>query len=181
MKKTVLVGCILFAFAGAAFTAVIPARVARPLMRAMEDSLDKRFGKMWPDNPLAVVGPSRGVYLDGYGAVFTTELNLASEGLSMMHLNLSPQEKALVVKRKEERVPQVKKALQEALVDTAASLDTMPPEEQIIIQVVLDRYSWEQSPGYPSEMIVQATRQKLLDLKKANGVGMDAAVRITEH
>jgi hypothetical protein len=169
------------AFAAVTYTAVVPATVARKAIRAMEDSLDKRFGTMWPDNPVAVVGPARGVYLEGYGAVFTTELNLANEGVALMHPFLTTQEKAQVVKKKIDRVPQLRKALQEALMGTAASLDAMPPDEQVVIQVVLDRFSWEEAPTYPAEVIAQSTRQKLLDVKKANGAGIDAAVRITEH
>ena len=181
MNKTIRVYSILIAFAAVAYTAVVPANVTSKAIRAMEDSLDKRFGTKWPDNPVAVVGPARGVYLEGYGAVFTTELNLANEGIAMMHPVLTPQEKTLVVKKKNERVPQLRKALEEALVDTAASLDTMPPDEQVVIQVILDRFSWEDAPTYPAEMIAQSTRQKLVDVKKANGAGIEAAVRITEH
>jgi len=181
MKKIFGICSLLLAFTAVAFTAVTTPAVTRKAIRAMEDSLDKRFGSMWPDTPLAVVGPARGVYLEGYGAIFTTELNLAGEGISLMHTFLTPQEKALVVKKKNERVPQLRKALQEALIGTAASLDTMPPEEQVVIQVILDRFTWEDAPSYPAEMIVQATRQKLLDLKRANGAGADTAIRVTEH
>ena len=113
--------------------------------------------------------------------MFTTELNLASEGIALMHSILTPQEKAAVVQKKIERAPQLKKALQDALVGTAASLDTMPPDQQVVIQVILDRFSWEEAPSYPSEVIAQATRQKLLDLKKASGAGVETAIRITEH
>jgi len=108
-------------------------------------------------------------------------MSLANEGISLMHTILTPQDKALVVKKKNERVPQLRKALEEALVGTAASLDTVPPNEQVVIQVVLDRYTWEESPSYPAEMIFQATRQKLLDVKHANGAGMETAIKITEH
>lgn len=181
MKNTIRVSCILLALAAVGYTAIIPSTVTRKAIRAMEDGLDKRFGTMWPDNPVAVVGPARGVYLEGYGAVFTTELNLANEGIALMHPILTPQEKAAVVQKKIERVPQLRKMLQEALVGTAASLDTMPPEQQVVIQVILDRFSWEEAPSYPAEMIAQATRQKLLDVKRASGAGMDAAIRITEH
>ncbi|MBV8845399.1 MAG: hypothetical protein JO307_21530 [Bryobacterales bacterium] len=181
MKKTIWICSLLFLFGAIAFTAITPARVTRPTLRSMEKSLDERINTMWPDNPLTVVGPTRAVYLEGYGAVFTAEMSLANEGISLMHTILTPQDKALVVKKKNERVPQLRKALEEALVGTAASLDTVPPNEQVVIQVVLDRYTWEESPSYPAEMIFQATRQKLLDVKHANGAGMETAIKITEH
>jgi hypothetical protein len=167
--------------AAAASAAITPARVSRPVLRAMEISLDDRLAKMWADNPLAVVGHTRAVYLEGYGAVFTVELSLAWDGTALMHQSLSPQEKLAVVKKKTERVPQLKKAMQEALVDSAASLDPLPSAEQVVIQVILDRYDWEDKPSYPAELIFQATRQKLLDVKRANGAGMELAIHVTEH
>jgi hypothetical protein len=181
LKKSLGIGFALVVFATVASTAITPAKVTRPSLRSMEKSLDERLSTLWPDNPVTVVGPTRAVYLEGYGAVFTAELSLANEGVSLMHLTLTPQDKAAVVKKKTERVPQLEKFLKEALVGAAASLDTVPPNELMVIQVVLDRFTWEEAPTYPAEMIVQATRQKLLDVKRANGVGMDAAIRLTEH
>jgi hypothetical protein len=172
---------LLVSFAALAVPAITPARINRPLLRGMEINLDDRIGKMWPDNPLAVVGHTRALYLEGYGTVFTAEVSLASSGVSLMHAILSPQDKAAVVKTKNERLSQLKKALEEALVDSAASLDPLPANEQVVIEVILDRYDWEDRPAYPAEMIFQAPRQKLLDVKRANGAGMVEAVRVTEH
>jgi hypothetical protein len=181
MKKSLLIGFALVVFATVASTAITPAKVTRPSLRGMERSFDERLSTLWPDNPVTVVGPTRAVYLEGYGAVFTAELSLASEGITLMHLTLTPQEKALVVKRKTERVPQLEKMLRDSLVNAAASLDTVPPTEQVVIQVILDRFTWEEDPKYPAEMIIQGQRQKLLDVKRANGTGMDLAIRTTEH
>jgi hypothetical protein len=119
--------------------------------------------------------------LEGYGAVFTAEISLAFSGLSPMHAVLTPQDEAAVIKTKNERLQPLKKALEEALVDSAASLDPLPANEQVVIEVILDRYDWEKKPAYPAEMIFQATRQKLLDVKRANGAGMLEAIRVTEH
>ena len=44
----------------------------------MEKSLDNRIARLWQDNPFVLLGPTRGVYLDGYGAVFTAEVNLVA-------------------------------------------------------------------------------------------------------
>lgn len=156
-------------------------RVSRPLLRSAEKSLDERIARIWPDNPLTLIGRSRGVYLDGYGAVFTHEINTVNEGGGLMHLALTPKEQEQIHRLKIDRVPQLKKVLEEALVDTAASLDTVPLDEQIVIEVDLDRYPWESAGGYPAEILLQATKRKLLDVKLAKGAGMDLAIRITEH
>src|SRR5579884_589507 len=169
MKPLRSVSFLVILMAAAATAAITAPRVSRTLLRSMETSLDDRIGKLWPDNPLAVVGHARAVYLEGYGAVFTTELNLASEGISLMHTTLTPQDKALVQKKKIERVPQLRKVMSEALVDTAASLDPLPANEQVVIEVILDRYGWEENVPYPAEMIFQGSRQSLLNVKKTGG------------
>ena len=183
MKTSTRVASLLIVFAGLAGTAVTPARIKRPLLRDMEISLDDRIGKMWPDNPFAVVGHTRALYLEGYGAVFTAEISLAFSGLSPMHAFLTPQDKAGVIKTKNDRLPQLKKTLEEALVDSAASasFDPLPANEQVVIEVILDRYDWEDRPAYPAEMIFQGTKQKLLEVKRANGVGIAEAIRVMEH
>jgi len=168
---------------GAATAAVAdtPVRVNRAVIRSVEDSLNERLSRIWPDTPFAVSSHTRGLYLDGYGAVFTVEMNTASDGVGLMTTNLTPQKKMQVKQTKIERMPQLQKALAQALMDAAASLDPVPLDEQVVIEVDLVRYSWEDGAGYPAELLVQSTRRKLLDVKRANGVGLEAAVHITER
>jgi hypothetical protein len=180
--KTFLRSSPIFLFLAAALGAVADApRVTRPLLRTVEKSFNERIARIWPDNPGALAGEARGVYLEGYGVVFTTEVNTASEGISLMHLTVTPKEQDQIHRLKIDRVPQLKKALEEALVDSAASLDTVPLDEQVVVEVVLDRYTWEAAGGYPAEILLQASRRKLLDVKLAKGAGMDLAIRVTEH
>jgi hypothetical protein len=167
---------VLIAAAAVADTA---AHVNRAVIRSVEISLDDRLSAMWPDVHASV--HPRGVYLDGYGAVFTVEMNTASDGVGLMSTILTPQMKVQVKQKKIDRMPQLQKALEQALVDVAASLDPIPLDEQVVIEVDLLRYTWEDGAGYPAELLVQGTRRKLLDVKRANGAGMDAAVRVTER
>jgi len=48
------------------------------------------------------------------------------------------------------------------LVAGAASLENLPPGEQIVLAVSLFHYSWEDYSGLPSQIVMQAERQKLL-------------------
>jgi hypothetical protein len=172
-----------FSVAMLAFAAVAdtPVHVNRSVIRSVEISLDERLSRIWPDTPMALTSHTRGIYLDGYGAVFTSEMNTASDGVGLMTTNLTPQKKMQVKQTKIERMPQLQKALAQALVDAAASLDPIPLDEQVVIEVDLLRYSWEDGAGYPAEVMVQSTRRKLLDVKRANGVGLEAAVHVTER
>jgi hypothetical protein len=177
MKKLIVLPFVLVVIAAAAAVADTAAHVNRAVIRSVEINLDERLSVIFPDVHASV--HPRGVYLDGYGAVFTLEMNTASDGVGLMSPNLTPQMKLQVKQKKIERMPQLQKALSQALLDAAASLDPVPLDENVVIEVDLLRYTWEDTPGYPAELLVQSTRRKLLDVKRANGVGLDAAVRVT--
>lgn len=180
MKKLLLlISPVLVA--GAALAAADAPHVSRAAVRSAEKVLEMHLAGLWPDTPLAMVGHVRGVYLDGYGTVFTAEMNLANEGISLMNPVLTPQGKDRVHKTKIQRVPQLKAALEQALVDVAPSLEAVPLDEQIVLEVVLDRFEWEETGGYPAELLVQSTRRKLMEVKQAKGAGMELAIRATER
>ena len=173
----------LFSFLLAAVFAISAAdapRVSRTLMTTVEKRLDERIQRMWSDNPLALVGPSRGVYLPGYGIVFTAEMNLATANISLMNPTLSDVDKIALHKKKAERVPQLKTALKEALIAAAASLDPVPATDKVTIALILPRYSWEDPTGVPLQVVVEGTKQQLLAAQKAGGAAIDQAVKVSE-
>jgi len=155
-------------------------RVSRSAMTTMEKSLDERITRLWDDNPISVLGSTRGIYLEGFGAVFTAEVNPAVQPLTLMNPVLTPQDKINFRKKKLERIPQLKKALVQALADTASSLDPVPPTEQVVIAVTLPRYQWEDPSGVPAQITVQGEKRKLLDAKRTGG-SLDAVVKLTEY
>ena len=59
---------LLLVIAASAMASDAP-RVPRNTLAATERKLDNSFTKLWSDNPFVVLGPTRGVYLEGYGAV----------------------------------------------------------------------------------------------------------------
>ena len=161
--------------------AVDKPRVSRATLAGMEKGLDERITRLWDDSPYALLGTTRGVYLEGYGAVFTAELNLVnSMGVSPFHPTISKQDVERHHAKKLERLPQVKNLLRDALVSTAASLDTVPPDEQIVIVAFLLRYPWEDPTGIPVQIMMQGQRKKLLEARGA-GASLDAAIRVTEY
>ena len=68
---------LLLVIAASAIASDLP-RVPRNTLAATEKKLDNSFTKLWSDNPFVVLGPTRGVYLEAYGAVFTAEINLVA-------------------------------------------------------------------------------------------------------
>ena len=161
--------------------AVDKPRVERKTLVAMERSLDDRVTRLWDDNPYLVLGPTRGVYLEGYGAVFTAEINLvAAVGISPFHPAYSKPEIDRHRLKKLERLPQLKTAMRDALVASAASLDTVPPDEQIVVVAFLTKYPWEDGNGIPAQVTMQAPKKKLLDAQRA-GANLESVIRVTEN
>lgn len=158
-----------------------PTPVRRSVIRAAEISIKDRLSRVFPDMPLSVTGDPRGVYLDGYGVVFTAEMEPVTDGTMLMHPLLRPDEKAAVLAKKKARIPEIRKAMKETLVETAASLDPVPLDEQVVLEVIIDRFLWEDGAGYPAEIMVQAPRRKLVDLKRNNNAGIDTVIKITER
>jgi hypothetical protein len=169
-------------------------RVGRATLVSVEKNLDGRIRTLWDDNPYLLLGSTRGVYLEGYGAVFTAEVDLVVNPTSLMNANIKKDEIVKFHQKKLERIPLLKKALCEAMVSVATSLDSVPPDEQITIVAFLPNHSWEDMTGIPTQLTLQATRRKLLDAQRAGGAGhlqapfntqvwgaLDSAIRVTEN
>ena len=172
---------LLLAVAASAIASDTP-RVSRDQLIAVEKSLDSRYTKLWDDVPVAVLGLTRGIYLEGYGAVMTSEVDLvAGPTLLFMRGPLNKDEVEKFRQKKIGRVPELRRAMRQALIDSAASLDTVPLDEQIVVVAMLSKYPWEDFKGLPHQIMMQAQKKKLLDALRS-GVGtLDEAIRVQEN
>jgi len=117
-------------------------------------------------NPFTLLGSTRGLYLEGYGAVFTAEMNLVPGlSLSPFRQTISPEEIARVRARKLEQLPVLRKTMQAMLLSAAASLDDVPKDERIVLGVIMLYLPAEDSAGMPSKIVMQGLRGKLLEAK----------------
>jgi hypothetical protein len=183
--KRLLLTSILFAGAAPillrAATATDSPRVTRSTLITTEQSLDNRFKQLWNDNAYVLPGPTRGVYLEGYGAVFTAEVNLvAGPPIHMFHPIATKEEVDAHHAKKLQRLPEFRRALQEALIATAASLDSVPDDGQIVLVAMLAKYPWEDLTGLPRQIMVQGQKKKLLDAKRAGNANLADAIRVVE-
>ena len=153
-------------------------RVDRTQMEKVEKSLDATLLRFTPDNSHTLIGLTRGVYLEGVGAVLTAEVILVNAPISIMHPLPTKDEIAQMRKKKMERLPILRKVLKDALVSAAATLDTLPPDEQVVIAVILPRFQFEDAAGLPAQVTVQASRKKLLESK---GAALDALIHVSEN
>lgn len=179
--KTISRSLLLLSIASAlAVSAAGQTRVDRTALTAAEKNLDDQVVHLW-NEALALVGPARGVYVDGYGVVLTVEMNLATAPVNMMHPVLTEAEKLQLRQKKLERIPQLKTALKSALVAAAASFRDLPMDEHVAIAMILPRYSWEDASGIPMQLTVQATRQSLMGGSGSGSKPADQSIQTTEH
>ena len=177
MKKITLTFLLLVAVITLA--AANAPRVGRATLVSVEKSFKDRAKTLWDDNPYLVMGDPRGVYLENYGAVFTIEMDLVANPTSLMNANIKRDEIVKFHEKKLARIQPLKKALRDALVSIATSLDTVPPDEQITIVAFLPNHSWEDMTGIPTQLTLQAPRKKLIDAQRAGNI--DAVVHISEN
>ena len=177
MKKVFLSFLLLVVAAG--LMAATAPRVSRGTLAAMEKSLDQTISNLWKDNQYLLLGSTRGVYLEGYGAVFTAEVNLVANPISLMSSRLSTADVARYRQTKLERVAVLKKTLTESLASTAASLDTVPAEEKVTLVAFLDHFPWEDMTGVPVQITIEGQKKTLIEAQRARS--LDSAVRVTEN
>lgn len=141
--------------------------VTRGAIAAVEKNIDRKLERdVLDNNQYLLLGMTRGVYLSGYGAVFTAEASLSSGASPSPFRSLPPKaEIDEVHQRKLARYPVLKKAMREMLVSAAASLDTVPAEEKVVLGVALFFYSWEETSGLPRQVVMLADRKTLVDMQ----------------
>jgi hypothetical protein len=145
-------------------------KVSRAMIKGMEEGLDNRLQRLWSNDPdpVQVIGLTQGVYINGYGAVFMTELNLApAPGITPFHPKVTADEVKRIHDRKLARISELKNVMTDMLLGTAKSLDAMPPAEQVTLGVSLFYWNWENSTGLPSQIVMHAPRGVLLEGKPA--------------
>jgi hypothetical protein len=117
------------------------------------------------------------VYLEGFGAVFTAQLDLiVTPAVNPFRQAMSKQEIARVRERKVNRLPVLKTIMKEMMMETAAALGSMPPGEQVVLAVSLFHFNWEDTAGLPAQIVMRAPKQKLLARASA-----DAAILVQEY
>lgn len=167
----------------AAPAAALDNRAVRATLKSSERTIDDRIQQMIARAPFVLLGATRGAYLAGYGVVFTLEVNLVpTANISPFRPAYTPQEIQNLNRQKREKLASLKAEVRRLMVEQAAGLTQVPPAEKIAIVVTLFNFNWEDTTGLPSQLVLQATRQTLLDLqsRRAGPEALERAVEIKE-
>ena len=133
----------------------------RQTLADVERRLDTKLGSLGGANdPVDLLGASRGIYLDGYGAVFTVEASLIiTPGINPFHQTITEPEKEKVHQRKLDRLPALKQLMRDMWRDSATALTAIPDNQQVVIAVRLLYLPWEDTRGLPGEIVMKGDRR----------------------
>jgi hypothetical protein len=177
MKTLLLIGLATLCFAASE-----PA-VSLSSLKAVEASINDRMRSNIND-PYDLLGPARGTYLEGYGAVFTVEMNLVLVSpLTVSPFNQPISDKQLLDlhERKAKKLDGLKVTLRELMTSASKSLPGLPTQERIVMEAFLFNYRWENSRGLPHRLVLTATRQQLIDAATRHSTPAELAAIFTEE
>jgi len=138
-------------------------------MTELEKHFDGELARIGGTDPIDLLGLTRGIYLNGYGAVFTAEVSLIVTPTVMPFRPVITDElKQQVHKRKIDHLPILEKAMRDMVRSTAITFTAagekvavLPPGTQFVLAVRLLYLPWENTVGLPGQIIMKA------DLKSA--------------
>ena len=171
----------LVALAALAVTAAAP-RVSRGDLQAVERRLNQSLMSFSADDPIDLLGPTRGVYLERYGAVFSSEIGLVVvPAPTPFRPKPGKDETARLRQRKLARLPQARQLMRDMLVNAGSALKTVPLEEQVVLGITFYAHPFEDSAGVPAQLLMQAQRKTLADYEagRINRAALLASIRET--
>jgi hypothetical protein len=153
--------------------AAAPASAGTPLQKStkisistlylIERTCDDKLRGIGEPNTVDLLGATRGVYLDGYGTVFSAEMSLVTPpAIYPFHPAATKDDIVQVHTKKVQRLPLLRTAMKQMMQAAANSLAAMPDTQQIVLSVRLDNMKWEDTTGLPGAILIKADRKSAL-------------------
>lgn len=158
-------------------------RVSYRELHDLGKSFDQRIAGYNADQPMDLIGFTRGVYIEDYGPVFTAEVNLVmSAGLTPFRQKVSPEETARLRQKKLDRVPELRRLMRDMMVTTGTRLKQVPLTQQVVVGVSLFYHSFEDTKGLPAQIVMQAPRKTLVEFEsgKISAEALASAIQVQE-
>jgi hypothetical protein len=136
------------------------ARIPLDTIRNLERAFNGRLsGLAGVDQPTELMGDTRGVQLEDYGVVFTTEVSLViTPGLMPGRPKIPPEMAARVKVQRSARLPLLKAAMMTMMGSMAAAFTQIPPSQQLVLVVRLYYGAWEDTTDMPAQVVMRASR-----------------------
>ena len=138
-------------------------KIDHATMTKVADEVDGAFRVLWPEYPCESVGTVQFLYIKGFGAIFSGNLNLAP-GLNVtpFHPTISKDDVTRTKSKKLERMPALRAAMQDILIREAGKLRDVPDNEEVALGVSLFYWHWEDHSGLPDQVVMHAPKKALL-------------------
>jgi len=136
-------------------------KIAPQSFRDLERHFDMKLETLVqdPNEPVDVLGPTRGIYIENFGVVFTAEVSLVRTPELNPFLKEIPKSMAdRIHQRRVERQPFLEVAMDDMLHSMARTFIQIPNDEQVVLAVRLLYGSWENTVGMPAQIMLRATR-----------------------
>jgi hypothetical protein len=175
---------LLIAAATLCFAAT-ESRVSRASILAVEGTVDQTLRAPSAD-PYELFGATRGTYLEGYGALFTFEVDLVSTGgiltVGPFGRPLTPDEQAKLRDRKLKKLVELKDTMRSLMANASSTLEGLPPNERIAMEAILLSGPGEKSVReIPRRIFMSAEKQKLVDAKANHATPAELAALVEEQ
>ena len=148
--------------AGAAGTSTRSA-VPTQNIGTLEKELDGRLAATGAttNDPCIVLGNTRGLAISGFGAVFTSEVELVlTPSLSPFTTSISPEQKAQIHKRKLAHIAPLQQTMRDMVLSLAASpILKLADTDQIVVSVRLIYRPWEDTKDLPGQLVMRLDRR----------------------
>lgn len=133
--------------------------VALQTIGAMEKDMDGRLAGTGAANNDAciVLSGTRGIYVNGFGAVFTADLDLVNTpSVGLFNTSISPQQKVDVHKRKLAHLSMLQQTMRDMVLAAAGSPALkLADTDQIVVSVRLMYRPWEDTTGLPGQIVMR--------------------------
>ncbi len=142
--------------------------------------MEQDFGRSLNKAQMEMLAAPRGVYLQGYGAVFMTDVNLVyTPSINPFRLTIEPEVIDRIHRQKMAQVPVLRENMRQILLESGSALETVPLDEQVVLVVTFANEKWEVTAGLPSQITMQARRSNLIQAKMGK-VNAENVIRVKE-
>jgi hypothetical protein len=82
--------------------------------------------------------------------------------------------------KKLQRLPKLREAMQQIMLNSAGSMDTVPGDEQIAVGITLFYWTWEDKAGLPAQIVMHAPKRALLLVKAGDKATLAGTLTVEE-
>jgi hypothetical protein len=128
--------------------------------RRIESDFDSNLKLADDKNPFSVLGLTRGLYVPGFGVVFTTEVELAQNNFNpMFNQHVTAETRTSLHDKKARHVELLRQQMGAMVANIAKNLTFLAPTDQVVLAVRLYYQSWEDKAGLPEQIVMRADKR----------------------